>query len=402
MKNFPISPLSIFFCMLTCCSPKTPNDAYLIKGKIQGKESGMLKLSYSVSDDSMVTDSAHIVNGNFEFKGKLNSPVMAYIMGESARGFDDPNVEGIFIEPSQMTLELTHNDFKNLRLKGSATQDDYQSLLESQKSFSGQLHELSKAQQTAGTDYYKAKEAGKSGRALSLLKEKEESIAKQLAPLQAERKQSELAFIKTHPDSYYSAYALKSLMSGMAMDKSIELYTKFTDRVRKSVYGAAVEKEIEYQKKGSPGNRAANFSAVDIDGKTLSLADFKAQKYVLLDFWASWCLPCRKGNPHLLSLYATYKDRGLEIIGIADDDNNPKIWKAAVKKDAIGVWRHILRGLRETETGFDRSKDISELFGVQSLPTKILIDKDGMIIGRYVDGENDASLDKKLTDIFKN
>jgi thiol-disulfide isomerase/thioredoxin len=387
--------------MLTCCSPKAPDDSYLIKGKIQGKESGMLKLSYSVTNDSMVTDSAKIVNGNFEFKGKLNSPVMAYIMGESNHGINDPNVANIFIEPSQMTLELAHNDFKNSALKGSATQDDYRFLLESQKSFSGQLDKLSKALQIASTDYYKAKEAGKSGRELSLLKEREEAIAKQLVPLQEQRKQSEVVFIKSHPNSYYSAYALKWLVSEMSLNESIALYHTFTDRVRKSIYGIAVEKEIEYQKKGSPGNRAANFSTSDIDGKTCALADFKSQKYVLLDFWASWCVPCRKGNPHLLSLYAKYKDRGLEIIGIADDDNNPKIWKAAVKKDGIGVWKHILRGLKETETGFDRSNDISDLFGVQSLPAKILIDKNGMIIGRYDGGENDASLDKKLADIFK-
>lgn len=400
MKNFAMTLISLFFYLLTCCTPKAPGDSYLIKGKILGKKSGMLKLSYSPSEHNVVTDSAKIINGNFEFKGKLSSPVMAYIMGEFARGMDNPNFASIFIEPVPMTLELTQHDFKNLTLTGSSTQNDYRSLLESQKSFSGQIDRLSKMLQITSTDYYKAKEASKSGRELSLLKEREDALAKQLAPLQEQRKKSEIVFIKSHPDSYYSAYALNGLLSEMSLNESIDLYNNFTDQVKKSAYAIAINKEIEYQKKGSPGNHAANFSAIDIDGKRLSLADFRSKKYVILDFWASWCVPCRKGNPHLLSLYSKYKDRGLEIIGIADDDNNPGIWKAAVKKDGIDVWRHILRGMKETDSGFDRSKDINDPFGVQSLPTKILIDKDGMIIGRYDGGENDASLDKKLADIF--
>ena len=123
---------------------------------------------------------------------------------------------------------------------------------------------------------------------------------------------------------------------------------------------------------------------------------------MLLDFWASWCVPCRKGNPHLLSLYANYKDKGLEIIGISDDDKNPDAWKKAIEKDGIGVWKHVLRGMKQTPEGrADRSTSISDQYGTSTLPTKILIDPQGIIIGRYgADGETDDALDKKLAELF--
>ncbi|MNE72996.1 Thiol-disulfide oxidoreductase ResA [compost metagenome] len=122
---------------------------------------------------------------------------------------------------------------------------------------------------------------------------------------------------------------------------------------------------------------------------------------MLLDFWASWCAPCRKGNPHLISLYSKYKDKGLEIIGISDDDSNLAAWKKAVEQDKIGIWKHVLRGLKRTSKGYDKSEDISEPYAIHSLPTKILVDKNGVIIGRYGGGgENDEAMDKKLAEIF--
>jgi thiol-disulfide isomerase/thioredoxin len=152
---------------------------------------------------------------------------------------------------------------------------------------------------------------------------------------------------------------------------------------------------------GSPGAKAYVFSSKELRGEPLSLADYKG-KYVLVDFWASWCVPCRAGNPHLLSLYKKYKDKGFEIIGISDDDGNSEVWRKAVEKDGIGVWKHILRGLKSDGKGnFDRTNDISEHYGIHSLPTKILIDPDGIIVGRYGGGgESEEVMDKKLSEIF--
>jgi thiol-disulfide isomerase/thioredoxin len=121
---------------------------------------------------------------------------------------------------------------------------------------------------------------------------------------------------------------------------------------------------------------------------------------VLLDFWASWCVPCRKGNPHLKELYSKYKDKGIEFIGISDDDQSEDKWKEAIVKDGIGVWKHVLRGLKQKNNVFDRSTDISDKFGIHTLPTKILIDPEGKIIGRY--SEEEGPLDEMLKKVFGN
>jgi glutathione peroxidase-family protein len=113
-------------------------------------------------------------------------------------------------------------------------------------------------------------------------------------------------------------------------------------------------------------------------------------------------VPCRKGNPHLKDLYHKYKSKGFEIIGISDDDNKPEAWKKAVEKDGIGIWKLVLRGLKRTQNGYDDSGDISHNYGIHTLPTKILIDPKGMIVGRYGGGgEDDNAMDKKLEEIFE-
>ncbi len=159
--------------------------------------------------------------------------------------------------------------------------------------------------------------------------------------------------------------------------------------------------EIKKLESGSPGSKAAAFKAKDINGEQLSLSDFKGKKYVMIDFWASWCVPCRKGNPHLISVYNKYKEKGFEIIGVANDDNAVEAWKKAVAQDKIGIWKHVLSGYKRNASEAEKGEYINERYGIHTLPTKILIDKNGIIIGRYGGGgEDDAAMDKKLEEIF--
>jgi thiol-disulfide isomerase/thioredoxin len=185
-----------------------------------------------------------------------------------------------------------------------------------------------------------------------------------------------------------------------------KIYARFPEQVKQSSYGKTIVAELEKRKIGVPGTKAAVFTSTGLDGQPVSLADYKG-KYVLVDFWASWCVPCRKGNPHLKELYARYKDRGFEVIGVSDDDSKPDAWKKAVEQDGL-PWKHVLRGLKvirngDTFVGLDRSKDISDGYNISSLPTQVLIDANGMIIGRYGgdQGEDHEALDKKLEEIFK-
>ena len=125
---------------------------------------------------------------------------------------------------------------------------------------------------------------------------------------------------------------------------------------------------------------------------------------VLIDFWATWCGPCRAALPHVREVYNKYHDKGFEVFCVADNDSDPDKWKEAIEEEGIGDYYNILRGLKVNYTpdgqfaGFDDSGDQSKKYAVHFLPTKYLIAADGTVIGK-VDTEED--LDSKLAEIFK-
>ena len=167
--------------------------------------------------------------------------------------------------------------------------------------------------------------------------------------------------------------------------------------------GKDIAEEIRKLAAGSPGSPAADFTAKELNGSTFSLSALRG-KYVLIDFWASWCVPCRKSMPHVRELYERYKGKGLEVLAVSDDDHDSTVWKKAVAKDGTGIWHNVLRGfdMDKRMKNLPNDKDISEKFGIHSLPTKILIDPQGTIIGRYDQGtdEEAAAMDKKLADLL--
>jgi thiol-disulfide isomerase/thioredoxin len=186
----------------------------------------------------------------------------------------------------------------------------------------------------------------------------------------------------------------------LPLDSLQLFYDRLGAGLQATASGMDIAKELRQLKAGSPRSIAHNFTTKDINGQTLSLSDFKG-KYVLLDFWASWCVPCRKGNPHLKELYSKYSAKDIEFIGVSDDDSHPEEWRKAVEKDGL-PWRHVLRGLdwESLRSGSRKENpdEISDKFGIHSLPTKILIDPDGKIIGRY--SEEEGPLDEMLITIF--
>lgn len=121
---------------------------------------------------------------------------------------------------------------------------------------------------------------------------------------------------------------------------------------------------------GWPASQAYNFSGINSTGQIIKLSDYKG-KYVLLDFWASWCRPCRAFNPDLVKLYKLYKSEQIEFIGIAHDVGKENKWRTAILKDNISIWPQIL------------DVNISSEYSVYSIPVMILIDPSGQIIHRF-------------------
>ncbi len=351
---------------------------FVLKGKLTGQNDGLIYLYYSDNENKRVKDSSILVNGNFSFKGKISEPTMAYLQLKEEKR-NELNSGSIFLEPAVMKAGIKLNDFRNANVEGSDTHKQYMALARSKKLVEGKYQKQLDSLRTE-KDH-----------------EKNAEIRERLAPYFVEMDQQDYIFFNKHPASYVTAYMMRFHVADLSLDSLQMFYDRLGTTLQQTTFGKDLSEEIRKFRGGSPGSAAKDFTTTDISGNKLNLSDYKG-KYVLIDFWASWCVPCRKGNPHLKELYAKYKDKGIEFIGVADDDRAEEAWKKAVEKDGIGIWKHVRRGLKYENGVFDRSTDINENFGIHTLPTKILIDPTGLIIGRY--GEEEEGLDNQLQQIF--
>jgi thiol-disulfide isomerase/thioredoxin len=358
-----------------------PVKIFTLTGTIEGKSEGVIYLNRNagIIPGTYITDTVNITSGSFVIKGTLNEPSYATLSDGDISNMNNPNMLTIFLEPAKMNISLEWNNFKNYKLTGSATNDDAVRYDQKQRPLIERLKELDKVIRE-GKDTLKRK-----------------AYEGEMTEIRARLEPLPYNFIKSNPDSYYSAFLLNMSKSGYSKEKMESGYNLLSERVKGSGSAKEVLAEINKLKALEPGNSAPVLVATDINGNKLTLSDFRG-KYVILDFWASWCIPCRKGNPHLKELYNKYHEKGLEVICIADNDSSPDKWREAVEKDGIGMFHHVLRGLKVLPGyRFDRTNDISEPYAIHFLPTKYLIDREGKIVGKMEGDE----LDKKLEEIFK-
>lgn len=205
-------------------------------------------------------------------------------------------------------------------------------------------------------------------------------------------------FARKHPNSLRALQLIRTNVNrfvGMNFyDTFVEVYLNFSPEIQNSEQGKEMAEKLKYFNQSKAGSVAPGFSLKDINGKTVSLESFKGKKYVLIDFWASWCGPCREELPYIKELYQKYHKLGFEIISITKDEKSD-LWKIAIAKEKIESWKHL--SLQENKSKID-----TEYF-VNGIPHKVLIDKNGIIIGKWKgSGENNKrDLQQLLRMIFE-
>lgn len=366
--------------------------SFTLGGTIDGLGNGLVHLYYTGADGKPVHDSVLAKNGAFSFSGSIQEPTVANLYLDRSKSTE------IFLEPNAMTFDADISHLDDARITGSQTQQECAELSARYKSIQAEEKPLEDAYEKEGEIYRKAQKDKAPDAVLDSMKEHLAKTHDLFDPYQERFRKETFAFFEKYPQSYATAYYLRFYVGTTPLD-TLELYYKRLGPVAEGQAGKLIAKEIHKIKAGSPGSVAADFTANDLEGRPLHLSDFRG-KYVLLDFWASWCVPCRHGNPHLREVFQRYHDKGFDIISVSDDDNNHDAWKKAVAKDSIGIWHHVLRGLdwSKISQNIDNPNDISEKYGIHELPTKILIDPQGKIVGRY--DETPEALDAKLAEIF--
>lgn len=203
-------------------------------------------------------------------------------------------------------------------------------------------------------------------------------------------------FVRTHPDAFASIFLLSRLQNLYNANDYTATWNALSDKYKNHPATNGIKAYLKKVSTTLAGIPSIPFERKDKDGKTINLDAYKG-KVVLLDFWGSWCGPCRASHPHLKTVYNKYKSKGFEIIAIAQEngktiEDSKKAWLKAIEEDGIS-WVHILN-----QDGIEK-QDIVKSYNVNAFPTKILLGADGKIILRVTASATD-DIDKALEKIY--
>nr|WP_315244898.1 TlpA disulfide reductase family protein [uncultured Flavobacterium sp.] len=356
---------------ITSCSKK--EEGFTINGNIPGQKDGTVYLEFQDGDQTVVKDSAKIVDGKFSFTGKVEEPLRYSI---KLKGQEYGKV---FILSNETIGFKAHKDSVYMAKLSGATQDSIYT--------SYYKNEFKKIQDVAGPIYKLSDSLSQNGK-VKLTAEQQAMMDKKWKDLQTQADDLTFKFIQSHKDQVAGALVLDDRLVTYGTPEQVnEYFAVLTPEVQGSYFGKKIKEGIELNNKTAVGVAAPQFSQTDVNGKVVKLSDYKG-KYVLVDFWASWCGPCRKENPNVVLAYKTYHDKGFDVLGVSLDDKK-KLWEKAIAKDGL-TWTHVsdLKGWKN---------EAAVLYGVKLVPTNYLVGPDGKIVAKNL---REAELQSKLKEIF--
>jgi peroxiredoxin len=325
-------------------------------------------------------DSATMDAGRFTFSGTLQtSPVFAgLIIGKKGTGpYTFPrNAIGIYLEPGMVTVS-SPDSLENAEVTGDAVNADNKRLTEALAPITAEMAALVKA-------YMANDPKQRPGQVLSVFSKSKDSLYNV-------QKQIYLIFIKANPNAMLSLFALRQYAGDFPDVSELEpVFNLLSDSVKATKLGMAFAANLTKLKATAIGAMAPDFTQPDTSGVNISLHDFRG-KYVLVDFWASWCIPCRQENPNVVKAYNEFKDKGFTAISVSlDQPGKRSNWIKAIKKDQL-TWTQV------SDLKFWKNQ-VAQLYYIEAIPQNFLVGPDGKIVAKNLKGDE---LTKKLTELLK-
>ncbi len=307
-----------FLCLIWVSSCKTDkketrtNEGYIVSGTIKGVDNGIL-----VSGK----DTINITKGSFTLKGKLDGATQQYFRINNQYSFGLLLDNEIFNVKVDISKADDRGQISDVEITGSGINDEFNIV-------SGYIRNTPEAR--------KLQELFELGKTLEKGSEAYKKNYEAISDAREAFRKVQAKYIKDYalnnPNSVVAAFYMR--MQANEVDQTFEEFQQivegFSDTVKKSSFYKPLKDELEGLKRTAIGETAPDFTLKTDQGKDFTLSSLRGEKVVLVDFWASWCVPCRKSYPHLKEVYNKYKDKGFEVVAVTNDSNHDQ-WKKAIK-----------------------------------------------------------------------
>lgn len=369
--------ICLIIILISCKSNTTKNNLYEVECNAEGIYNGVRAYLKSSNNNKQVIDTAVVMNGAFKFKGEVSSPEMRILTIDGING-----QTALVLESGKTNVTIYKDSIYKSIIKGGENnsifnkyKDGYQNLVE---------------KVTSLREEYMA-----SRNNIEAVKR----IQKQNVELRLELKNYGLNFLTQHPDTDFSLMLLESITLQKEFDAKLanEILEKIPNKISNRKYNIEVMQKINFNINNALSKAvievnsiAPDFTAPDPEGNQITLSEILG-KVTILDFWASWCRPCRVENPNFVKLYDKYHEKGLNIISVSLDRENQKSrWIKAIEKDNLS-WYNV-SNLKYWQD------PVALMYNITSIPATFILDDKGTIIATRLRG---SALEKKIDELFE-